>query len=237
MKAADKLGVESFVLSSLPLSNSEQRLQELAALTPNISLYNGSSLTWESIRSEIERLQSCGVNIIACLSVWEGYRDLMSLANELLGREDISIDNVRLLRDKYLLRKQLIQNGLSNVFADILDHTNFENYKNSHKKYFVKPRVGIASYGAFSLGENDTWEKIESIKNEILADKEYRSIFTSELDFILEEYIEGKEYSFEIIALEGIPYIIGIHEKIDLQESHSTVLEAACVSTPISLSR
>lgn len=237
VEVVNKIGMESYMLSSYPTSNAEERINQLNSLTPNVSVTSEYSLSWADVKSEIDRLRTNGIKIVACLSVWEGYRDLMTLANGIVGGKDICRTDVATLRDKYILRKKLLEAGLSNISVELLSKSNFTKFKDSNTKYFVKPRFGIASYGAFSLSEEDSWEKIESIQNEFKQDREYRSIFSESSDFIVEDYIQGNEYSFEIIVSQEKIYIIGIHEKIDLQETNSTVLEAACLSAPTTLSR
>ena len=98
------------------------------------------------------------------------------------------------------MRKKLKEYGLSNTETTLLNKENFESFKHSKKKIFVKPRSGLASYGAFLLKQEDRWSKILKIQKHIRADKEYQSAFHDMTDFIAEDYINGIEYSFEIIV-------------------------------------
>ncbi|HLB43199.1 MAG TPA: ATP-grasp domain-containing protein [Gammaproteobacteria bacterium] len=232
-----QLGWESYVLSSCPLVEPDKRIKQLSSYTDQLIITKNHVISWDEVQDTLDQLRLNNKRILACLSVWEGYRGLMARTNAKLGAFDIHTDDVCFLRDKFLLREMLKNKQLTHIDSEILCRSTLKKYKKSKKRKFIKPRYGIASYGAFSFTPTLAWQDIENIKNEIINDEEYVSIFDKKIDFIIEDYIDAPEFSFEVIIFQDIPYVIAIHEKIDLRENKSTVLEAACTSAPLNLSR
>lgn len=228
-------GLESFVLSSLPLSANNHRIQELQEKSAWFALSQTHALTWQDVEQVMQELAVQGYHIVCCLSVWEGYRTLMAKANQILGIADMKPNQVELLLNKYELRQQLHQVGLSQVDCVLLDEHTWANLQASSKPAFVKPVTGIASYGTFPLTADKSWQDIEKIQSEIATDLTYRSIFSANRGFMAEDYIAGQEFSFEIIAVDGEMFVVAIHEKVEIDESGSAVLENACVTPPIHL--
>ena len=56
-----------------------------------------------------------------------------------------------------------------------------------------------------------------------------------QFDFTIEEYVEGPEFSFEIIAA-GTPVTLCVHEKAKIERRRRTTLESLSISPAISLS-
>ena len=76
------------------------------------------------------------------------------------------------------------------------------------KSFIIKPQKGFFGVGVRKIEQNTDIEAVsEDIKNEILenVDKFSGDVFSQE-DFIIEEYIEGDEYSFDLYYnCEGKP--------------------------------
>ncbi|MBW4565629.1 MAG: ATP-grasp domain-containing protein [Mojavia pulchra JT2-VF2] len=227
--------LESFVLSSLPLPANSHRIQELQAKSAWFAVTENHALTWEDVERVMQKLAAQGYSIVCCLSVWEGYRTFMAKANQILGVADIEPAQVELLLNKYELRQQLNQAGLSQVDSVLLNERTWLDLQSKGKSAFVKPVTGIASYATFRLTADKTWQDIEKIQSEIASDLIYSSIFSANRGFMAEDYIPGQEFSFEIMAVDGQPFVVAIHEKVEVDESGSAVLENACVAPPISL--
>lgn len=228
--------LESFVLSSLPLPANSHRIQELQEKSAWFGVSQNHALTWENVEQVMQELAVQGYRIVCCLSVWEGYRTLMAKANQILGVADMEPAQVELLLNKYELRQQLNQAGLSQVNSILLNEHTWVDLQAKGKPVFVKPVTGIASYATFRLTTDKSWQDIEKIQSEIATDLIYSSIFSANRGFMAEDYIPGQEFSFEIIAVDGQPFVAAIHEKIELDESSgSAVLENACVAPPINL--
>lgn len=118
----------------------------------------------------------------------------------------------------------------------------------------MKPVSGIASFGTFPLTADTTWGDVERITAEARSDTVYADVFTARpgpgtpqaeadrgarpgMDFLVEDYVPGREFSFEVIAVDAEPYVVAVHEKCEVTETAGTVLENACVSPPVSLSQ
>ncbi|WP_280696612.1 ATP-grasp domain-containing protein [Kitasatospora sp. GP82] len=230
--------LKSFVLSSLPLPEHQpQRARDLQDKADRVQVTGSHVLTREDVEAHIAELQRSGERVLGCITVWEGYRHLMALANAQLGVPDLDEKQILGLRDKLALRNRLADAGLTRVRATELTAGSLRAHQASTRRYFVKPVSGIASYGAFPLSPDTTWADIEQITTDAQADTVYASAFGDGLSFLIEDYLPGREFSFEVIVVDGEASIVGIHEKCEVTEAEGTVLENCCTSPPWSISR
>lgn len=233
----DKRGLRSFVLTSSPLAaERDRRLGELRERASWLQHTDDHVLGEKDVERALAQLREQGERVLFCVSVWEGYRDLMARANAQLGINDLSVAEVVGVRDKLGVRNRLADAGLSGARAMPLDSCRLDELKRAGSRYFIKPRSGIASYGTFPLREDTSWLAIEDIMRQATDDIVYRSVFGGSMSFIAEEYIEGCEFSFEAIVIDARPYVLAIHEKCELTESAGTTLENSCTSPPHTLS-
>ncbi|MFF7373600.1 ATP-grasp domain-containing protein [Streptomyces tricolor] len=285
-------GLKTYVLSSLPEpAHQGSRPQALADLADDVRVSAGHVLTPRDVEDHLDRLQAAGASVQCCLTVWEGYRHLMALANARLGVPDLDDKQVLQLRDKLTLRNRLADAGLSRARATVLTPQTLAARRREGGRYFVKPVSGIASFGTFPLTPDTTWEDLERIAAEARADTVYASAFTTDpdphdpaappppapapasaaadsgaprhtpttptsptaphaaphgtahatgrgtngMDFLIEDYIPGREFSFEVLVVDHEPHVVAVHEKCEVTETAGTVLENACVSPPTSL--
>ncbi|WP_331740509.1 ATP-grasp domain-containing protein (plasmid) [Streptomyces cyaneofuscatus] len=264
-KAAAR-GLRCHVLSSLPEpQHQESRPAVLADLADHLRVTEGHVLTPRDVEDYLDHLRAEGEDVRCCLTVWEGYRHLMALANDRLGVPDLDEKQVLQLRDKVVLRNRLADAGLSRSRASVLNPETLAERQREGGRHFVKPVSGIASFGTFPLSADTTWADLERIAAEALSDTVYAGIFTSKhdpggpaapstaahgsvpgtepargtpgMEFLVEDYVPGREFSFEVIALDGEPNVVAVHEKCELTETAGAVLEDACVSPPTSLAR
>jgi len=236
--ALEARGLRTFVLSSLPLA--EHRPQRLADLQRKVSRLLSTSeheLTRNDVDIALDTLADEGEQVLACVTVWEGYRGLMAHANARLGIPDLTPGKIAALRDKLALRNRLADAGLSTVRARILTPELLEQLQQENDRYFIKPVSGIASYGAFPLRADTRWEAIQRIRDEAKDDIVYRSALDDTLTFLVENYVAGREFSFELITAGGDVHVVGIHEKCEVTEAAGTVLEDSCTSPPHSIDR
>ncbi|WP_321800771.1 ATP-grasp domain-containing protein [Caballeronia sp. J97] len=234
--ALNARGLRSFVLSSSPLpEQAEKRLEALSRMSARLITTKAGELTWDDVGGMLRELQESGERVLACITVWEGYRELMARANTELGVLDLAADQVSQLRDKLSLRNRLAQAALSNARAVALTQKNFEALKSDARRYFIKPVCGIASYAAFSLRPDFEWSTLERISSEAKNDRIYRSAFGSDLTFMAEDFVPGREFSFELLVVNGRLHVLAIHEKCELTETAGTVLEDCCISPPVSI--
>ena len=232
----DARGLRSYVLSSLPLP--EHRPQRLADLESRVTrLFSTPShvLTQADVDRTLTVLQASRQPVLCCITVWEAYRGLMAHANQRLGAPDLSVATIEALRDKLTLRNSLTAAGLSSVTATVLTPASLDRLKADGRRYFIKPRCGIASYGAFPMRADTQWAAIERIVAEAAKDVVYRSAFNGELLFLAEDYLPGREFSFETIIVGGRVHVVAIHEKCEVTKAAGTVLENSCTSPPHSI--
>ncbi|MFJ3372928.1 acetyl-CoA carboxylase biotin carboxylase subunit family protein [Pseudomonas sp. NPDC086251] len=228
--------LKCFVLSSLPdPEHAPYRLEQIRGWADHLRVTGSHQLQIADIDAFLERLQAQGERVIACISVWEGYRHLMAYANQRLGVYDLDWTQCLSLRNKLAMRNHLADAGLSQARAIALNASSLERLKQDDLRYFIKPIFGIASYGTFTLQADTCWSTLEKIRREAADDLVYASAFNGEVTFMAEHYIEGREFSFEVIVAQGRAHVIAIHEKCELTESVDTVLENSCTSPPVSI--
>ncbi|MFF9015119.1 acetyl-CoA carboxylase biotin carboxylase subunit family protein [Streptomyces sp. NPDC014870] len=236
-------GLKVHVLSSLPEPQHQgSRPGALADLADDVRITGEHVLTPHDVEEHLDRLRAAGVSVACCLTVWEGYRHLMALANARLGVPDLDEKQVPELRDKLTLRNRLADAGLSRGRASALTPETLAARQRDGGRHFVKPVSGLASFGTFPLTPATTWTDLERIAAEARADTVYASAFGTEpggrgMEFLVEDYVPGREFSFEVIVVDGASHVVAVHEKCEVTETPGTVLENACVSPPTSLSR
>ncbi|CAE6820646.1 hypothetical protein R69927_06554 [Paraburkholderia domus] len=229
-------GLDAWILTSKPLpEHGASRLAALQGMVEELFVTDAHELSTRDVENAIASLRGRGFCIKGCISVWEGYRALMAYGNALQSVADLPWDRVEQLRDKLHVRLTLKDAGLTNVSAQTLTPAVLEALKHDRGAYFVKPVRGIASYGAFRLTQETTWSALEAVASQAQKDTVYTSVLGTQLTFMAEEYISGTEFSFEVLAVAGTPFVVGIHEKCQLTEGDGTVLENSCTSPPSSL--
>ncbi|TWF84449.1 ATP-grasp domain-containing protein [Streptomyces capillispiralis] len=235
-------GLEIYVLSSLPEEEHRAaRPGQLADLADDVRVTAAHVLTPDDVESYLDHLHRTGRDVACCLTVWEGYRPLMALANARLGVPDLDEKQALALRDKLTLRNRLADAGLSNARARALTPDTLAAHQRGDGRYFVKPVSGIASFGTFPLTPDTTWTDLEALAAEARADTVYASALTSaehgtpDVRFLVEDYVPGRECSFEVLAVDGVPHVVAVHEKCEVTETAGAVLENACVSPPVGL--
>ncbi|MBU9216796.1 ATP-grasp domain-containing protein [Burkholderia gladioli] len=235
--AARARGLAVWILSSRPLPEAgEARLAALRELADEVFSTDSHELGTRDVENAIASLRDRGRRIRGCISVWEGYRALMAYANALQGIADLPWGRIDALRDKRVVRARLHAAGLSRATARKLTPETLEALARDGGRYFVKPARGIASYGAFRLAHDTTWGTLQEIAAKARADTVYTALLGSEIEFIAEDYIPGREFSFEVLVADARAFVVGIHEKCQLTERDGTVLEDSCTSPPHSLS-
>ncbi|SFL95871.1 ATP-grasp domain-containing protein [Streptomyces pini] len=265
-------GLKTCVLSSMPEPKHQgSRPGTLADLADDVRVTAEHVLTPRDVEEYLDHLEAAGTSVSCCLTVWEGYRYLMALANARLGVPDLDEKQVLELRDKLTLRNRLADAGLSRGRASALTPERLAERQREGGRYFVKPISGIASFGTFPLSADTTWTDLERIAAEVRSDTVYAGVFTTDpgpggpagpgprpetaadkgakphastghdrgfgMEFLVEDYVPGREFSFEVIVVDDEPHVVAVHEKCEVTEAAGTVLENACVSPPTSLSQ
>ena len=235
--AAERVGLQSYVLSSNPADVNKSRVEHLRGRAQVAKFTHKDFLTQKDVTAFLRDLRKQGRRVKAVLSVWEGYRLLMSRANKSLGAADLTPTSVSQLIDKLKLRGRLREEGLSQVQANVLTPFLLHFFQRKRLAKFIKPRVGLGSFGAFRPKRFTRWAEIALLQSQMQKDYEYRSLFGAEPQFIAEDFIEGIELSFEVLVVRKALHFLAVHEKVDVDQEHHAVLENACASPPVSLSK
>lgn len=188
----------------------------------------------DDVSDVVRRFADRGYAVRAAVATYEGYRLLMADLNERLGARDSSVDSLRLCLNKYALRQFLLRQELSDVACHLLDGTNVPDLDPS-RRWFVKPVRGASSFAAFLLEDHNALAALPTLQEQMRGDRRMSAIFMGEYDFVAEEYVEGPEFSFETVLVDGVHHLC-VHEKARVDRLERTTLEAMSVSPPISVS-
>ncbi|MEN2427707.1 ATP-grasp domain-containing protein [Chromobacterium vaccinii] len=230
--AARRQGQAVLILSSAPLGAASERLDALAGLADSVRAAAGHQLEEADLLQAIDAWRGQGWEPAACVSVWEGYRRLMAQANALLGVPDLAPDTVDNLTDKHWLRQRLQALGLSQTRTELASDASLETWLSAGRPGFVKPRRGLASFGASKLRPGLNMARLSEIGEEASRDPLYAGLIGNP-QFIIEDYLDGPEFSFEVMMQAGRAYLLGVHHKLQVTEQEHTVLEECCVSPPL----
>ncbi|MFJ2774342.1 acetyl-CoA carboxylase biotin carboxylase subunit family protein [Streptomyces sp. NPDC087300] len=228
------LGVSLVAVSSRPelpetLEASRRHLAD-CVVTEEPELRSGD------VEKAVRELADRGYRVAAALATFEGYRLLMAELNEQLGARDCAEPALRLCLDKYELRRHLFAEGLSEVRVHrITPGTPPE--LDASARWFVKPVRGASSFATFVLDDVEDLADLPAIQEQMRGDRRMKAIFMDRYDFLVEEYVEGPEFSFETLVLDGRVHHLCVHEKARVEHLERTVLEGMSVSPPVSLDR
>jgi biotin carboxylase len=161
--------------------------------------YPISIIEKEKILAECKKINPDGITSIASdlamLTVSYIAKEL-----DLVGNSLICTQNAR---NKYLMRKQFLKNGIKcPKFVKVLENCNFD-IKGLKFPLIVKPADSSGSRG---INKVDSKEKI----NEAIDNAIYYSLSR---EVIIEEFIEGEEVSVETISFSGKHYYLTITDK------------------------
>jgi biotin carboxylase len=227
---ARSLGIDLFVISSK--HGPTAPLASLAPHVPFVYVTEEESLNETIILEGLGRMEEASCAPLACIATMESYRLLSAGINARLGGCDASVEALKLAMDKLAARTVLREAGLSAVTAETVTAALLETAKASGLPYFIKPRRGAASFGAFPLTEAVTYRQIEALQEQMRADSFVNAVFYGDYSFILERAIPGPEYCFEVVVVDGEVHIAVSHGKTLVQTKHS-VLEDQMVSPGI----
>ncbi|CUU59669.1 ATP-grasp domain-containing protein [Parafrankia irregularis] len=231
-EALRQRGITPYVLSSRPAQDAGT--PEWRSQVAGLHVTDGHAVRQADVDAELARLSAAGVRLLGCITVWDAYRELMAYANRSLGVGDLTEQTVRGLRDKLTMREQLREHGLSQVAAWPFDDERYAALADP-SRYFVKPRTGFASLGAQRADRLTGAAELERLWERAASDVAYAGAFEGTPSFLIEEFIDGVECSFEVSVERGSATVHAVHEKVDLRESGRTVLENACACPPVSL--
>ncbi|WJV50662.1 ATP-grasp domain-containing protein [Streptomyces flavofungini] len=232
--ATARLGIALVAVSSRPdapevLAMSRRHLADVV-VTEEPELHSGD------VEKAVRELADRGYRVEAALATFEGYRLLMAELNELLGARDCAEPALRLCLDKYELRRHLFAEKLSEVRGYRIT-PGVPPELDARARWFVKPVRGASSFATFVLDDVGDLADLPAIQEQMRSDRRMKAIFMDRYDFLVEEYVEGPEFSFETFVLDGRVHHLCVHEKARVERLERTVLEGMSVSPPVSVDR
>ncbi|MFC9931765.1 acetyl-CoA carboxylase biotin carboxylase subunit family protein [Streptomyces sp. NPDC127190] len=232
--AAARLGLPLVAVSSRPehpeaLAESRRHLADCVVTEDPV-------LGFGDVEKAVRELATRGYTVQAALATFEGYRLLMAELNQLLGAHDSAVAALRLCLDKFELRRFLFERGLSEVRGTRLTPGTVPDLDPA-TRWFVKPVRGASSFAAFTLEDPKDLADLPAIQQQMRSDRRMQAIFMEQYDFLVEEYVEGPEFSFETVVLGGEARHLCVHEKARVERHARTTLEAMSISPPVCLDR
>jgi biotin carboxylase len=233
--AAAKLGYALVALSSQPAK--PEVLQDTLRHLDDCLVTDSPVLGPADIVGIERRFAERGYAVKAAIATFEAYRLLMADINSRVGARDSSAEALWLCLNKFELRELLAQRGLSTVQGYRLSPGSLPSLDPS-VTWFVKPVRGASSFAAFILQDPSRLGDLDlaGLQEQMRQDRQMAAIFMDNFDFLVEEYVEGPEFSFETVLLDEAWHLC-VHEKALVERLERTTLEAMSVSPPSSVSR
>lgn len=231
---ADSLGLKVVAISSqpLPISNITEQQEHYAEL----KIVDQENLSLANVQPVIDELTG-RYEVVGVISTFEGYRLEMAQLNQQLGILDCHPDMLDRALDKLTMRQTLRQHGLSKIESWLLNEEQFSILQQQELSLFVKPRCGVGSFGCFRLTENSSWLHLQQLAAELARDDFLKVAHLGRFEFIAEQFIDGTEFSYEVVAHDGSYFTLAIHEKTGLEARDNTVLENVDISPSLTLSQ
>jgi hypothetical protein len=229
--------VRSHGFSLVALSSRPEKAEALESVKPYLEdciVTEDDQLCAEDLKGIVATFASRGYAVRAVIATFEGYRLMMAALNESIGAPDSSAEPLRLCLNKYDLRRFLFERGLSTVRCHRLLRDNQPRLDPG--TWFVKPVRGAGSFAAFILKDLKDLDDLPELQRQMRNDHRMAAIFMNEYDFLVEEYIEGPEFSFETVVV-GDAYHVCVQEKARLDRLERTTLESMSISPPTSVNR
>ncbi|MGB3435919.1 ATP-grasp domain-containing protein [Achromobacter sp.] len=219
------------------------RPADMAVLERNLPLLDAwvagdaPELSQDDVQAGVAQLEQRGYRFLAAIATFEGYRLFMAGLNQAFGAADAPLAALELALHKHRCREFLLMHGLSATTCRLIPAGSNADAAglDPQRKWFIKPVRGAASFGCFILENRDDLADVPAMQAQMLKDGKLAAIFMGRHDFFAEEYIEGPEFSYEIVAAAGRPRVLCVHEKARVERLPRTTLESMSISPPISL--
>jgi biotin carboxylase len=171
----------------------------------------------EAVARELHR----SPGFAAAVSFNEPALEAAGHVNDLFGLGGTGLAVTRRMRDKRAMRRALAGTGLAPVgAAPLVRPGDIDSFADRYGyPLIVKPADGTASYGVFRLnGPRDAesvWQRVTALRGRRM---EHATMPLAVGDFLIEQYVDGPEYSVECFSFAGRHVLIGITEKLTADE-------------------
>ncbi|MBT2606023.1 ATP-grasp domain-containing protein [Bacillus sp. ISL-53] len=194
---------------------------EAVLLTTNKNIYKGiSGLGCRVIdinTNSIEAIKNCIIQenvekIAGILTTSDFYLETVAELVEEFKLRGNKRHSIRICRNKATFRKKLSEKNILQPRFNILRSVNYLKILRSsiQTPCVVKPAEGS---GSNDVRLCSSWEEIEYMTNKILKNKLNARGQEIQNTVLIEEFIEGPEYSVEMFSWEGHSICVGITEK------------------------
>jgi len=229
-----KKGFEPFVLSSAPFEGDDgsQWHKVCSEIGVEHHLSDSFTLTADEVLEQARAVPDCRL----CFTFWDGQREAMAMANAELGAHDVSLQAVLSALDKHLMRRTLVERGLSDLRPLRLDDPELRQRLDRGEKHIVKPR---RSAGSLCTRAVTSWHELQ---DQVAAfergpgEADLLAEFFRGNELIAETFFTGREVSFEVVRQGGRTLLASDHERTVLDFASETVLERGFASPPVLLS-
>ena len=153
----------------------------------------------------------------AVLSLTEPGLEGAGFLNDLFGLGGTGLEAARRFRDKLAMRRRLVAAGhgaATAAAAPLTKRPDLDEFADRHGfPFVVKPRNGTGSYGVFRVtgpeAADTAWDAVSALNGHPMA----RTSMPFALDgFMMEEYVEGPQFSAESFSFDGRHVVVGITE-------------------------
>jgi biotin carboxylase len=141
--------------------------------------------------------------------------------NDALGLGGVSHRVARLLRDKRAMREHLADEPAMTVAAaEVAGRDSLTAFGAAHGyPFIIKPVDGLGSLGLQVVraadGVDAAWERIQSLRG---VEHQFSQFFPLDR-FLMEQYIDGPEFSVEAFTFAGRHVIVAITEKLTFEDN------------------
>ena len=223
-------GYEPFVLSSATFDDEDfhRRCDELGVqrkVCPSVSL------TTDEVLEQVRAMP----DVRLCWTVWEGARVEAAQANQAIGAHDADPEAILLAQDKHLMRRRLVELGLSSLRPLRLTDPELRERLDRGEKHIVKPRRGGGSLCTRAV---TSWDEVTAQLASFErgpADEDLMAEFFVDNELIAETFFEGRMLSFEVLRQGGRTLYASDHERTVMDFLPETVLERGFASPPVNI--
>ncbi|MCX5380521.1 ATP-grasp domain-containing protein [Streptomyces sp. NBC_00091] len=171
---------------------------------------------WDTVRPLAEASREVwGFDTVVSLT--EAGLDMAARLNAHFGFRGTGPEASRRMRNKYLMRQHLTEQGKLSIHWDrVSDRASLDAFAaRAGYPFIIKPTDATASFGLIRVGGADeldtTWQRIEELRG---RRSDRGSTLYQVREFLMESYLDGPEFSVEAFSFAGRHVVIAVTEKL-----------------------
>ncbi|NLU73938.1 ATP-grasp domain-containing protein [Streptomyces sp. HNM0575] len=208
VRKAKDLGLHVLLLQHPTKVSAEQ--EKLADITCVLDYTD-----WAEVEPVVRELRQTP-GFAAALSITEAGLENAGRVNDLYGLGGTGHAVAQRIRDKWAMRRHLAgRDPVAVGAAPLVRRKDLDDFAAAHGyPFIVKPVDGTASLGVFRVegpdGTDQVWEHVERLRG--TRTDRVSTLFVLQ-DFLMEEYVEGPEFSVESFSFAGRHVVVAVTEK------------------------